>query len=130
MGCPRRSIVVNSVVMKRSKTCWTSAGSDAVTPRSLLRLGGDEKAGELRGKQLGRAQVRPVPLAPKDPLFGPWECLGVRLHGLHGPDRAVAAHEEQGRRADLGQAPVLHAVGQLRAQLARDGVDDLAACLP
>src|SRR5215207_1521293 len=24
--------------MKRSKTCWTSAGSDAVTPRSLLRL--------------------------------------------------------------------------------------------
>ena len=40
IGCPRRSIVVNSVVMKRSKTCWTSAGSDAVTPRSLLRVAG------------------------------------------------------------------------------------------
>src|SRR3954452_13749640 len=25
--------------MKRSNTCWTSAGSDAVTPRSLLRRG-------------------------------------------------------------------------------------------
>src|SRR5687767_861661 len=30
MGWPRRSTVVNSVVTKRSKTCWTSVGSVAV----------------------------------------------------------------------------------------------------
>jgi hypothetical protein len=33
MGCPRRSIVVSSVVTNRSKTDWTGRGSEAVTAR-------------------------------------------------------------------------------------------------
>jgi hypothetical protein len=31
MGCPARSRVVYSLVMKRSKTCWISLGSVDVT---------------------------------------------------------------------------------------------------
>src|SRR5256885_11107699 len=45
IGWPRRSTVVYSVVMKRSKTAWTSSGSDAVI---APRVYGRPAAGSAR----------------------------------------------------------------------------------
>ena len=121
---PAPSIVVNSVVMKRSKT-WTSAGSDAVTERSLLRLGGGETVAELRGEQLGRGQVCAVPLALEVPLLarGSVSACASTDSTAHAGSRCPRARRSARRPC---QSPVLHAVASSPA-LRAGGLDDLAA---
>src|SRR5437764_9759869 len=52
MGCPTRSIVVNSVVTKRSKTAWISFGSEPVIAAPSLA---QDQRSEVRGQ---RPEVR------------------------------------------------------------------------
>src|ERR671939_258203 len=59
MGRPRRSIVVYSVVMKRSKTFWTSAGSVAVIGRSQPRPRPRVGAPTTPGPRADRPHQRP-----------------------------------------------------------------------
>src|ERR687896_2632441 len=69
MGWPRRSTVVNSVVTKRAKTCWTSGGSvavmGAIQSRRPARRRSDAK---LCGRLIVAAET--VPAVQLDGLAG------------------------------------------------------------
>lgn len=78
IGCPAASIVVSSVLMKRSNTAWTSGGSEAVTAREYMSVCG------------GEAGQRPSLLVPR--LAGQRDPRLLAAHHhlwLHGMDLAA-----------------------------------------
>src|SRR5918996_5123506 len=101
MGAPRRSIVVYSVVMKLSKTRWTSGGSVAVTGRFNHARGDAPKRGS---HQLGTAEGRPVTLAVEGVHLRPGDGLGERPRRGTRPLRALGSDEHQARHDQLLQA--------------------------
>src|SRR5438874_1817618 len=88
IGWPRRSTVVYSVVMKRSKTAWTSPGSDAVI---AARVYGRPAAGSAR------SAARPPPhadvLAPGPALLCHESPRELVVRGDRQRDRVPALHE-------------------------------------
>src|ERR671917_1259385 len=69
MGWPRRSTVVNSVVTKRAKTCWTSVGSVAVMGAIESRRSAHRRSDATLCSRLVVA-TQPVPAVQLDGLAG------------------------------------------------------------